>query len=186
MLGTRRATARTRVTAHVRQTLKIVTPGGYVAFVVADDWVVLSMQSKLPMATAAFQIPNSADAGTPESTNLLLRLYDPKSESARAAFDSAVKSYGTQPPVRTEFGSWTLYQQESSQNDVPYTILDAKSSNVGDVSVSARLAWPHLKQNPADYDARMAALFRSFLTNVEGKLGAYVPQPGEVTRRPGA
>jgi len=164
--------------------LTILTPGGYVGFTVGDDWIVVSMQSKLPIATATFQIPNPSDDGTPESTNLVLVLYDATSWPGRVAFDAAVTTFGPKAPTRRTSGPWTTYRQKASQNDVPYTVLDAKRSAVGDVSVSARLAWPHLKQNPPDYDARMEATFRSFLNSIEGKPGPYVPRPGEVVRRP--
>lgn len=163
--------------------MKIFTTGGYVEFTVGGDWAVLSMQSTLPIATAMFQIPNPADAGTPDSTNLVLLLFDPRSEIARAKFDAIVLHQGS-TPIEQTYGPWTTFRQEADQGATRYTILDAKRVDVGDVSASVRLAWPHLKENAAGYDESMEAMFREFLNSVEGKLGPNVPQPGEVIRRP--
>lgn len=164
--------------------LKIVTKGGYVSFTVGDTWPVISMQSKLPIAAAGFQIPNPVDEGTSDSSNLALNLYDLSTEPGRTAFEKPVKQYGVKAPKIENFGEWTLYQQEAMQGATRYTILDAKKSSVADVSVSARLAWPHLKSNPKTHDSQMFSVFKVFLESVHGDLGPYVPLQNEVIRRP--
>jgi hypothetical protein len=164
--------------------LTIVTKGGSVAFTVGDDWSVIAMQSKLPIATAGFQIPNSSDEGTSESTNLALLLYDLSTERGRTAFDIPIKQYGTEAPKIEHFGEWAVYRQEALHGIMRYTIIDAKRSNVADVSVSARLAWPHLESNPKTYDSQMEFVFLTFLGSVRGELGQYSPRQNEVVRRP--
>lgn len=164
--------------------LTIITTGGSVAFTVGDDWPVIAMQSKMPIAAASFQIPNSADEGTSESTNLALMLYDLSTGRGRTAFETPIKQYGTEAPKTEHFGEWTVYRQEVLQGAMRYTIIDAKKSNVADVSVSARLAWPHLESNPKNYDSQMEFVFLTFLGSVHGEFGQYTPRSNEVVRRP--
>ena len=145
--------------AHAATKLSIVTPNGSVSFVAADDWTALNMQTKMPIGAAVFQIPNPADAGTPDSTNLVILLYD-NSERARDAFKGVPKTYSEAPPVPSDWNGWTVWRQESVQGDTRYTILDAKRASVADVAVSVRLAWPHLATNNPNHDREMEALFR--------------------------
>lgn len=77
-----------------------------------------------------------------------------------------------------------MYRQEVLQGAMRYTIIDAKKSNVADVSVSARLAWPHLESNPKNFDSQMEFVFLTFLGSVHGELGQYTPRSNEVVRRP--
>ncbi len=171
------------VTASSATQLKIVTPTGVVSFVAEDNWPVLSMQTKLPIAAVVFQLPNAADDGTPHSTNLILKFYD-NSKKARRAFDAPLQQYGETPQKTESWEGWSMSSQVARQGDSLYTILDAKRSDVGDVSASARLAWPHLPGNPATYDKDMEARFRVFLQSVQGQVGPYTPQAGETVRRP--
>jgi len=72
--------------------LKILTTKGFVAFTVEDDWRVLSMQTKPPIAFAIFQVPNFADEGTPESTNLVISLFNRKASLCPVVTGVAVPS----------------------------------------------------------------------------------------------
>jgi len=170
--------------AHADVQLKVVTAKGYVAFVAVDDWHVLTMESRLPVATVVFQLPNPADEGTPESTNLVLILYDLATRKGRTGFEQPIPQYGDDPKPETAAGGWTLYRQSGIQNSTQYTVLDARRTAVADVAASVRLAWPHLPNNPQDYDARMESTFRAFLDSIEGHLGDFKPSKGEVVRRP--
>lgn len=148
--------------------LKIPTNKGFVAFTVEGEWPVLSLQMNLPLAAAAFRIPNPADAGTQDSTNIVIALYDPRSAEGRTAFKAPVKQYGPTPAKVEAMGPWTLYRQEALQGDTAYTILDAKRSGVLDVSVSVRMVWPHLAGNAPDYDRDMDAVFKGVLQSIHG------------------
>ena len=164
--------------------LTIVTPKGHVAFTTADDWAVLQMQSKLPVAVAVFQLPNPADADTPDSTNLVLTLFEHGSEKEKTVFAAPVRQLGAAPPATEAFGGWTIYRQDATQGATQYSIWDAKKEGVADVSASVRLAWPHLANNPTDYGERMDATFKAFLSSVRGGTGPYQPRDGAVVRRP--
>lgn len=148
--------------------LKIPTTKGFVAFSVGGDWPVLSMQMKLPIASAAFRIPNPADTNTPDSSNIVIALYDTASDEARIAFKTPVKQYGPRRAKAQTVGQWTVYRQVAVQGDTRYTIVDAKRSGVADVAVGVRMIWPQLAVNPADYDARMEALLKEVLDSVHG------------------
>jgi hypothetical protein len=165
--------------------MTVVTDKGYVAFVVGDDWAVLSMKTKTPVSAAVYQIPNAADAETPESTNLVLMLYDLTTQAGRAEFEKPVPDYSENEPVESEYQGWTVYRHFGMQNDVEYTILDARRRDVGDGEVAAgvRLSWPHLPDNREHYDAEMESTFRSFLTGVQGHVGPWTPREGEVAYR---
>ena len=163
---------------------KIHTNNGWVGFAADESWAVLSMQSKMPIATAVFQIANSADDHTKESTNLILLLYDQASDNARAKFEAPIRQYGETPPAEDKQDGWTIYRQESKQGDTIYSVWDAKKSSVADVSVSVRLAWPHLGGNPKTYDSQMALLFQRFIKSIDGGLGTYAPKAGDKIYRP--
>ncbi len=151
--------------------LKIPTTKGFVAFSVEGDWPVLSMQIKPPIASAAFRIPNPADAGTPDSSNIVIALYDTQSAEARTAFKTPVKQYGPARPKAQALGPWTVYRQAAVQGDTHYTIVDAKRSGVADVpdiAVGVRMVWPQLAGNAADYDAGMEVVLKSVLDSIHG------------------
>src|ERR1700712_4654697 len=63
--------------AHVRFTL--ITAQGFVSFAPGADWKVLGMQNRSPVLSTVFQIPDAADDGTPDSTNLILSFFQPDS-----------------------------------------------------------------------------------------------------------
>jgi hypothetical protein len=153
--------------------LRIPTAKGFVAFSVEGDWPVLSMQMKMPIASAAFRIPNPADAGTPDSSNIVIALYDTQSADARTAFKTPVKQYGSTRAKAQVHGPWTVYRQAAVQGETRYTIVDAKRGGVADVAVGVRMVWPQLVANAADYDARMEAQFMAVLDSIYG--GSSVP-----------
>ena len=162
---------------------KIITPKGFVAFSVGGDWPVLAMQSKLPIAAAGFQIPNPADEGTTDSTNLAITLYDETSAKGHEALGAVGRAYGQKPATIDHRNNWIIYTQESKQGGTVYTVLDAKSK-VADVAIAIRLAWPQLANNERGYDKEMRALFYRVLDSIHGSLGPYKPQPNDVIRRP--
>ena len=160
----------------------IMTAKGYVGFSVPKDWRVISIQSKPPVAAAVFLAPNSADAGTPDSTNVAISLIQPGTDQGKSALDRIGKRYEGDVEASSHSG-WECYSQSAHQKKTIYTILDAKK-NVADVIVSVRVAWPHLPKNSASYDSDMKAVFESLLDTIDGNLGSYPIKPGEVVRRP--
>jgi hypothetical protein len=168
------ATGATLVAAEVE--LKIITAKGYVAFAVGDDWPVLDMQTRTPVASAVFQLPNAPDKGTPDSTNLILQLWENGSEKQKTVYEAPVRQYGPVAPVAESFEGWMVFRQEGLQGNTMYSIWDARKSGIADVSVSVRLAWPHLPNNPPGYAEDMERTFRAFLSSVWGGVGEYKPK----------
>lgn len=162
--------------------MTIATKGGYVGFKANKDWDVLFLHTKLPIASVIFQIDNPADAGTPDSTNLGVFLIHPQYKKSKNYLKGIGNKYGNSEVKIFNHNGWQIYKQESVQISKQgafqvgtlYTVLDAKKS-VADVIVYIRLAWPHLKNNPADYDEDMAATFYEVLASVEGGNGIYQP-----------
>jgi len=152
---------------HADSAVTFETPKGQVACVAGDDWAVLSKHLQTPVATVVFQIPNPADANTPESTNLALVLYDLASAQGKSRFEQPLPQYTEDKPEESSLDGWTLYRHEGMQNEVEYTILDARKQRVGDVAATVRLAWPRLPGNDADYDLAMEKIFRTFLAGVK-------------------
>ena len=169
--------------AHAAVEFTIVTVRGYVSFAVPDEWRVLTMQTKPPVSVAAFQVLNPVDAGTPHSTNVAISLFDVESERGKQAATIVGRRYGAQEPVVTSEGGWTVYSQQHNQGGMRYTVVDAKKQ-LADVVVAVRFAWPHLPNNPPQYDREMQKAFRGVLASVKGGLGKPAPREGEVTRRP--
>ncbi len=162
---------------------KMVTSGGFVAFTVADHWPVLSMATKPPIMSAVLQLPNVADERTPDSTNLAIRFFDLRMDAARDKFRVVGKQIGDSAPAVETFEEWTVYRQRARQAETEYTILDAKRE-LKSLSVTVRLAWPHLARNSPTYDDEMEQTFRSVLTSIREHVGAWEPGENEVIRRP--
>ncbi len=167
-----------------RVKITIVTADGFVSFSPRSAWRIGVMQSKPPVTQTVFQIPNDADEGTSNSTNLVISLITPDSDKAAAVLARIGKKFGEGKIVEGMSRGWKTYTQEATQNGTPYAVIDARRDGVAGQIVWARIAWPHLKNNPPDYDKKIVKEFRTLLDSVAGKTGAYVPQTGEVVRRP--
>lgn len=163
--------------------LSIVTTKGFVALTAADHWPVLEMQTQMPATLTAFKLPNPADEETPDSTNLIVQLFERGSEKERILFIAPVKQYGPVSPVVERFKEWTITRQEDPQGKIVYSLWDARKEGVADVSVRVRLVWPHLENNPANYEEQMEMTFKTFLNSIYGGLGQYQRREGEVIWR---
>ncbi len=146
--------------------IKMPTPKGFVAFTVEGQWPALSIQPRYPVASAAFRIPHPADGDTPDSSNIIIAFYDPKTDAGRTAFSTPPKQYGATAPVVETRGGWTIYRQVGQQGDTPYTIVDAKRTKMAGVSVSVRMVWPRRADYPADFDASMQRVLQDVLQSV--------------------
>jgi hypothetical protein len=162
--------------------LTVITTKRYVSYTVGGNWKVLSMQTRPPTTAAVFQIPNPADNGTPDSTNLALMTFETESPEASAAITSSRKRFDRKEG-HTQYKRWELFAQGGKQVSTNYSVRDAYRKVPG-AFVIVRIAWPHLKQNLNDYDSRMETIFRSVLDSISGDLGPKPKKEGEVIRRP--
>jgi hypothetical protein len=165
-----------------RTQFTLVTPAGYVGFA-SGDWAVINIHSDLPAAGFDFQIPDPADQGTSESTNISLDVYQPATREARnaeAQFGRSLEPAG-RPKMET-YNGWTICSQGVVAKGTPYSLIDAESRQ-GDVEVFVHLNWPHLSGQPGTHNADMRALMLKTLDSVSSGTGAYAVQPGETVRR---
>jgi hypothetical protein len=161
-----------------------ITSKGSVRFDVLGNWPTVAMQPLPPIAAAAFQIPNPADAGTSDSTNVAYTIFSLDDDRARAARAKVGKQYGSNPPTVEQYHGWTISRQEANQGSTTYTMLDGVIGLHGlDADIAIRLAWPHLVTNAPDYDATMEQLYRKLLDSVSAESGPYTPGQREVVRR---
>jgi hypothetical protein len=173
----------TFLSAAAETKMTIITSTGSVSFVADENWPVLTMQTKLPVATVAFQLPNAGDANTDHSTNLVLQLFDPQSEKGKSAYAAPQAVPGGSNRQERQWEGWAIVRHDAQQGGIDYTVFDASRPDIGDVSGRVRLAWPSLDGNAASYDADVQARFRDFLKSIQWGKGAHIPEKGEDIRR---
>ncbi len=161
----------------------LITPGGHVGFT-SGDWAMLGVRGDMPAASFEFQIPDTADRGTGESSNITVALYQPDTRAGRdalAQFGKSLEPAGR--PKKETYNGWTIYSQSVVAKGTPYSLVDAESRQA-DVDVIVRLNWPHLPGQSGTHNADMRALMLKTLDSVSAGTGAYAVHPGEVVRRP--
>jgi hypothetical protein len=151
-----------------------------VQFSVPADWPVLANKSTSEKTVFAFQIPNSADEGTSDSSNLSIVATDLKTAQDRDAFQKQASSTDNNAQEKKLVEGWGRSTFSANQRSTQYVIWDCRRI-IADCGVSVRIAWPHLPKNPPDYDGQMEMVLSNFLTSVGPFKG--VPKSG-VLRRP--
>jgi hypothetical protein len=160
----------------------IITNKGYVSFAVGGDWKVLELQTKPPVTTMLFQVPNSADEGTTNSTNCTVLSFENGVPEARAKLEGAMNK-ATVNSKESKYGSWSTYKSSELQEKTVYQIRAAVREFQG-ATVLIHASWPQLAKNPAAYDEVMDAVFRAVLDSVKCGLGPKPVRQGETFRRP--
>ena len=151
-----------------------------IRFSVPGDWPVIASKSTSEKTVFAFQIPNAADNGTPDSSNLSIISVDLKSDQDRDAFQKKASSTDHDAKQKHLVEGWACSSFSAVQGKTSYVIWDCYRV-IANSGISVRIAWPHLPKNPPDYDKQMEAVLSTFLTNVGPFEG--VPKSG-VLRRP--
>jgi hypothetical protein len=138
-----------------------------VQFSVPADWPVIANKSTSEETVFAFQIPNAADKGTSDSSNLSITATDLKSAQDRDAFQKHAPNPNQNVQAKNLVEDWecSTFSATQRSTQTEYVIWDCRRL-VADSGVSVRMAWPHLPKNPPDYDKRMEAVLSSFLTHV--------------------
>jgi hypothetical protein len=125
---------------HLHTRFTLITEKGFVGFTVGGNWAVIAMQSHMPVAVAAFQIPDGADAGTQDSTNFAIQLLQPDSERGKAMIAHDDAKHAAAGAVQASYSGWTTYTYTSNQGPTAYTVMDARGSKA-DVICGVRLSW---------------------------------------------
>ncbi len=153
-----------------------------VQFSVPGDWPVLTSKSTSEKTVFAFQIPNPADEGTADSSNLSIIATDLKTTQDKDAFLTPPSGNSQSAVEKKLVEGWDCSSFSAVQHSTQtqYVIWDCRRV-VADCGVAVRMAWPHLAKNPSDYDDRMEKVLSNFLTSVVPFKG--LPKSG-VLRKP--
>lgn len=129
------------------------------------NWPVIASKSTSEKTVFAFQVPNAADAGTSDSTNLYIISTFLKREQDKEAFNKnqSRTDHNAQEKKLVEERRCSSFS--ATQGTTPYVVWDCYRI-IEDSGVSVRMAWPHLPKNPADYDKQMETVLSRFLTSV--------------------
>lgn len=136
-----------------------------VQFSVPGDWPVIASKSTPEKTVFAFQIPNRADEGTPDSTNLSIVSSYLKDAKEREAFDRKAATAERGAVNKTLVDGWGCRSFIAMQDKTQYVDWDCYRV-VAQCGVFVRMAWPHLPKNPEDYDKQMEKVLSDFLTSV--------------------
>jgi len=134
-------------------------------FSVPGDWPVIANKSTPEKTIFGFQIPNPADDGTPDSSNLAITSTYLKDHVSRDAFEKKDPSTNHEAREKKLVEGWRCASFSSHQKSTEYVIWDCERI-VADCGVAVRMAWPHLPKNPADYDKQMETVLSDFLMSV--------------------
>ena len=137
-----------------------------IQFSAAGDWPVIASKSTPEKTVFAFQIPNKADEGTPDSSNLSITSSYLKDAKAKEAFEKRATSLGPNAQAKKLLDGWRCSTFTAKQDSTEYVDWDCYRV-VADCGVFVRTAWPHLPKNPADYDQRMESVVSTFLQSVK-------------------
>lgn len=148
-------------------------------FAVPGNWPVIANKSTSEKTVFAFQVPNAADAGTSDSTNLSIISISLKREQDREAFNKNQSRTDHKAQEKRLVEGWRCSTFSATQATTPYVVWDCYRI-IEDSGVSVRIAWPQLPKNPADYDKQMETVLSRFLASVGPFKG--VPKPGVLRR----
>jgi hypothetical protein len=140
-----------------------------IQFSVPADWLVTASKSDGAKTVFAFQIPNPADEGTADSTNLVIVAYDLKDPAAAAEFKKKASKQDQRAKKKNLADNWVCWSFSEMQGSTVYDVWDC-SRTVAECGVYVRMAWPHLQKNPPDHDKRMKAVLADLLASVAASL----------------
>ena len=136
-----------------------------IQFAVPADWQVIANKSDTKSTLFAFKISNPAEEGTPDSTNLVLQSFYLKELEAKAKFEEKSKPQDPSARKRSVAAHWDCTSYAGKQGSTSYDVWDCHRT-LAKAGVYVRLAWPHLSNNPPNYDQQMQATLVDVLTSV--------------------
>lgn len=153
-----------------------------IQFSVPGDWPVIANKSTSEKTVFAFQIPNAADEGTSDSSNIVIVARDLKTAQDRDAFQRNASGTDHNAQEKDLVEGWECSTFSAVQHSTPtqYAIWDCRRI-IAECGVSVRIAWPHLPGNPPNYDKQMEMVLSNLLESVGPFKG--VPKSG-VLRHP--
>lgn len=137
-----------------------------IQFTVPGDWPVIASKSNADKTVFAFQIPNDADKGTSDSSNIVIVSDYLKNAKAEAAFANKASERNDGAQERKLLDGWGCSTFSAMQKATPYVVWDCYDT-LGKCGVYVRIAWPHLPKNAPDYDKQMESVLSAFLMSVK-------------------
>jgi len=134
----------------------------------SSKWAIIAHRPAGNRTLVAFQLfENKAEAETEESTNLSITTFYLKDIESTMAFVQTLTKKAEEGEQDSEYGGWVIRDWSGKQGEVEYRITDARLTHdrLG-IGIHVRLAWPILKKNPKNYDAKMKKLLRDLLDDI--------------------
>lgn len=156
MLATTLALATDQVVFNIIDRIQFSVPG---------HWPVIASKSSPEKTVFAFQIPNPADEGTSDSTNLVITSSSLKDAKDREAFDKRAATSEGAAVGKSLVDGWRCRSFTAIQDKTQYVVWDCYRE-MADCGIFVRLAWPHLPKNSTDHDKQMEDLLSDFLRGV--------------------
>lgn len=138
---------------------------GSIRFTVPGAWKVITSKSGPTQTIFVFQIPDPADVGTPDSTNLALTTYNLKDPTMKNAFLQIQSNPNPASKPTDILDGWNCSTFSGAQRQTTYSVMDC-SRSLEQVGIRVRIAWPHLTNNPSDYDDSMRSCLVNLLESV--------------------
>ena len=147
-----------------------------IKFSVPGRWPVIASQSTAEKTVFGFQIPNPADKGTTDSSNLSIVSSYLKDAEDRDAFEKKASSTDHDAQEKKSVDGWRCTSFSAMQKSTQYVVWDCHRV-VAECGVSVRIAWPQLSKNPPDYDKQMETVLSDFLVSVTPSKKAPTQEP---------
>lgn len=170
------------------KTLAFPAGQGEIPFRFESNWHILAGTPKPPISSILFELPDPADVGTPESTNLEILRFDLSSPKARAAQEKLLSIFNKNEKivqrsprgttVREAYGiemkmnNWRIHRRKAIQRikknglkPVRYQINEAYTVIHGN-GLYVLLSWPVLPKNSPSYDTTMNQDFGALLHSI--------------------
>ena len=125
-----------------------------VQFTVPGDWKVMSSRSDKDLTVFVFQLPNPADEGTPDSTNLAVVSSYLRDDASRDAFEKKASERDPRAREQHLVESWSCSTFTAKQGATNYDVWDCYRV-VAKCGVHVRFAWPSLPKNAPNYGKQM-------------------------------
>ncbi len=123
------------------------------------------MQPELPLAGAAFRIPNPADEGTSDSTTVAVMGYAADSKIAQRLFRKTKQKLPKTGLSKSQRAGWEIEDYQDNQAATRYRNLYG-TKVLADRTLFVRVAWPLVPRNAPGYDAQMLQVFHRLLAEV--------------------
>jgi hypothetical protein len=127
---------------------------GEVAVTLDASWTIFAHKAEGPVWAIATQIRNHADAGTKDSTNLAITIFDMGDAQATASLTKIL--LGITDAKEGAHGRWRIMDWNGEVDGTRYAIHDSVLRlEERKLTLLVRLAYPQLAENPPDYAARL-------------------------------